>query len=167
MSARISASRVIDASADDVFRTVTDITRLPDWNAAITAVIEQPDHLDVAVQWIVEMHALGRTWHSRSVVEAIDPIGRIFAYRSATDDGNPSYALWTWVVTNHQDGALVTVVCELHPRTFWRRVLLVRVRSRQLGRTELTHSLATLEGAAKRPAGTVPGTNTDNLADSG
>jgi len=160
MNARISASRVIDASVDDVFRTVTDIARLSDWNSAITGVVEQPDELDVAVQWVVEMHALGRTWHSRSVVEAMDPIGRMFAYRSATDDGNPSYALWTWVVTDHEDGALVTVACELHPRTFWRRVLFVHVRSRQLAHTELTHSLATLESAAKRSAGTLPGTNT-------
>lgn len=160
MNARISASRLVDASPDDVFRTVTDLSRLPEWNVAITAVVEQPDHLEVGAEWVVEMHALGQTWHSRSVVEAIDPIGRIFAYRSVTDDGNPSYALWTWVVTDHGDGVLVTVAGELHPRTFWRRVLLVRIRSRQLAHTELTHSIATLEAAAKRSAGTVPGTNT-------
>lgn len=160
MSAHISHSHVIDASADDVFSTVVDISRLPDWNSAVTAVIEQPDHLDAAAQWVVQMHALGRTWPSRSVVETIDPIGRVFAYRSATDDGNPSYALWTWVVADHPDGALVTVACELHPRTFWRRVLLAHVRSRQLANTELTRSLAALGAAAKRSAGTVPGTNT-------
>ena len=93
------------------------------------------------------------------MVEAIDPIGRVFAYRSATDDGNPSYALWTWVVTDHADGALVTVACELHPRTFWRRVLLVRIRSRQLAHTELTHSLAALATATDHPTGAVPGIN--------
>lgn len=159
MSARFSASSVIDASADDVFRTVTDIARLPEWNAEISAVVEQPDHLNVGAQWVVEMHALGQTWHSRSVVEGLDSIGRVFAYRSAIDDGNPSYALWTWIVTDHADGALVTVACELHPRTFWRRVLLIRIRSRQLARTELTNSLAALEAAAKRRIGTMPDTN--------
>ena len=49
---------------------------------------------------------------------------------------------------------------ELHPVTFWRRVLLVRVRSRQLAHTELTHSLAALDTAARRSEGTVPDTNT-------
>lgn len=160
MSTRISASRIVVASADDVYSTVTDIPRLPEWNAAITAVVEQPERLDVAAQWVVEMHALGSTWQSRSVVQTIDPIGRVFAYRSASEDGNPSYALWTWVVTEHPDGALVTVACELHPRTFWRRVLLVRLRSRQLAQTELVHSLAALEAASTRSPGAVPGPDT-------
>lgn len=152
MTARVSASRILEAPADDVFRTVTDISRLPEWNTAITAVIEQPDQLKVGAQWIVEMHALGQKWHSRSIVETLDPIGRCFAYRSATDDGNPSYALWTWVVADHPDGALVTVASELHPRTFWRRALLVRIRSRQLANTELNHSLTALDAAARHSA---------------
>jgi len=152
MTARVSASRILEAPADDVFRTVTEISRLPEWNTAITAVIEQPDQLKVGAQWIVEMHALGQKWHSRSIVETLDPIGRCFAYRSATDDGNPSYALWTWVVADHPDGALVTVASELHPRTFWRRALLVRIRSRQLANTELNHSLTALDAAASHSA---------------
>ncbi len=149
MTGHASASLIVDMSADDVFDTITDIAHLPHWNDAITTLIEQPDQLDVGAQWVVEMHALGQSWHSRSTVEVSDPAGRCFAYRSVTDDGNPSYALWTWVVADHPDGALVTVACELHPRTFWRRVLLVRIRARQLSRTELPRSLAALEAAAK------------------
>lgn len=156
MTCRLSSSRIIDAKADDVFSVVTDIARLPEWNTAITAVIEHSGSLEVGEQWIVEMHALGQKWHSRSVVEALDPTGRCFAYRSMTDDGNPSYALWTWVVADHAEGALVTVACELHPRTFWRRILLVRIRSRQLEHTELVHSLATLEAATHRSTGGLP-----------
>ena len=162
MTGRMSASRILDANADDIFSVVTAIDRLPEWNASITAVVEQPYCLDVGAQWIVEMRALGQKWHSRSVVEALDPIGRCFAYRSVTDDGNPSYALWTWVVGHHAEGALVTVACELHPLTFWRRILLVRVRSHQLGHTELVHSLASLETATKRCTGARPGTTTGN-----
>jgi uncharacterized protein YndB with AHSA1/START domain len=153
MTGHASASRVIPAPPEDVFGTITDIAHLPHWNEAITTVIEQPDHLDVGTEWVVEMHALGQRWHSRSIVEVLDPIGRCFAYRSATDDGNPSHALWTWVVTPHPDGALVTVACELHPETFWRRVLFVRIRARQLGHTELPRSIAALETAASRSSG--------------
>ena len=160
MTSRVSASRIIDASPDEVFAAVTDISRLPEWNAAITAVIQRPERLEVGTQWVVEMHALGQTWPSRSVVETFDPIGRCFAYRSATDDANPSYALWTWVVTDHPDGALVTVAAELHPRTFWRRVLLVRIRARQLARTELIESLAALEASTRRSTGALPATTT-------
>jgi uncharacterized protein YndB with AHSA1/START domain len=160
MTARISASRILAASADDVFSAVTDTSRLQEWNAAITAVLEQPDHLVVGAQWVVGMHALGQSWHSRSVVETLDPLGRCFTYRSVTDDGNPSYALWTWVVADHPEGALVTVAGELHPQTFWRRVLLVRIRSRQLAHSELTRSLAALEAAAKRSTHALPRTNT-------
>lgn len=162
MTSRVSASRILDAKVDDVFSVVTDVARLSEWNSSITAVIEQPDSLVVGAQWIVEMCALGQRWHSRSVVEALDPTGRCFAYRSVTDDGNPSYALWTWVIADHAEGALVTVACELHPRTFWRRTILVRIRSRQLGHTELPHSLATLEAAAatNRSIGALPRTDT-------
>ena len=163
MSVRLSATSVVGTTPDDVFRTLTDVALLPDWNAAISAVVEQPDRLDVGEQWVVVMHALGRTWRSRSVVESIDPLGRVFAYRSVTDDDNPSCALWTWVVVDHADGALVTVACELHPQTFWRRVLFVRIRSRQLARTELTRSLAALAiataTATRHRRCAVPGTN--------
>jgi hypothetical protein len=144
MTSHASASCVVGLPAHDVFNTITDISKLPDWNDAITAVFQQPGQLEVGAQWVVEMHALGQSWVSRSIVEAFDPTGRCFAYRSATDDGNPSYARWTWVVADHVDGALVTVACELHPRTFWRRVLFVRIRAHQLARTELPQSLAAL-----------------------
>jgi hypothetical protein len=39
------------------------------------------------------------------------------------------------------------VTWELHPATFWRRVLLVRIRARQLSRTEIPASLAALARA--------------------
>jgi uncharacterized protein YndB with AHSA1/START domain len=152
MTSHASASRIVALQADDVFNTITDISRLPGWNEAITAVIQQSDELEVGSEWVVEMHALGQSWHSRSIVEAFDPTDRCFAYRSATDDGNPSYALWTWVVTEHADGALVTAACELHPQTFWRRVLLSKIRARQLARSEVPQSLVALEAAARSAA---------------
>lgn len=150
MASHVSASRIIDASADEVFSVLTDISRLHEWNAAITAVIDRPDRITAGDQWVVEMHALGQRWHSRSIVELLDRTGRHFAYRSATDDANPSYALWTWVVADQDGVARVTVACDLHPRTFWRRVLLVRIRSRQLARTELVESLEALAATTQR-----------------
>jgi len=159
MTNRVSASRIVAGSADEVFKVITDISRLPEWNRAITAVIERPEHLYEGAQWTVEICALGRTWHSRSTVETLDPIGRCFAYRSAPDDGNPSFALWTWVVAPHHDGTLVTVASELHPLTFVRRVLLVHIRAWQLKHSELLQSLAALETAAHPALGAVPATN--------
>lgn len=151
MTARVAASRVLEVSADDAFGTLTDIARLPEWNDAITAVLHRPDHLDVGAEWVVEMHALGQSWHSRSRVDVLDAAARCFSHRSVTDDGNPSYALWSWDVSEHPRGARVAVSAELHPRTFWRRVLLVHIRSRQLAH-ELDRSLAALEAAAKGTA---------------
>jgi uncharacterized protein YndB with AHSA1/START domain len=165
MTTSVSASRVIEASPDDVFSTITDVARLPEWNEAITALIQRPERVEVGAQWVVEMHALGRTWHSRSIVETLDPIGRCFAYRSATDDGNPSFALWTWIVAGQPDGALVTVASELHPHTFWRRVLFVRIRSRQLARTELVSSLGALEAVAKHATSTSPAPTLEAIDD--
>lgn len=155
MTGSAHASAVAPAAADAVFRTLTDIARLPEWNRAMTSVIEQPDRLGVGSEWLVEFHALGQTWRSRSVVEEIDGAGRRFAYRSGTDDGNPSYARWTWHVTDDGAGSRVNVTWELHPATFWRRLLLARIRARQLARTEIPVSLAALTRAAHdaHPAG--------------
>ena len=147
MTGYVSASAIVDATPDDVFAAITDPGQLPEWNAAITAVVHQPERLEVGAEWVVEMHALGQSWHSRSVVETLDPVAGCFAYRSVTDDGNPSHALWTWVVAGHPQGTVVTVAGELHPETFWRRTLFVHIRSRQLTRRELPSSLAALAAA--------------------
>ena len=153
------ASSVVPAPPDVVFATLTDIARLPDWNAVMTNVVDQPAVFAVGSEWVVAFHALGRTWRSRSTVEELDLAGRRFAYRSSTDDGNPSHAQWAWTVSDDPAGSRVTVTWTLHPVTFWRRVLLVRVRSRQLARTELPASLSALAALATAegpvaPAGT-------------
>lgn len=142
-----SASATVPASPDAVFHTLTDIAGLPAWNAAMTSVIDEPATLEVGAEWVVEFRALGQSWRSRSTVEQLDGAGRRFAYRSRTDDGNPSYARWDWVVADDPAGSLVTVTWDLHPATFWRRVLLARIRARQLARTELPTSLAALAAA--------------------
>jgi uncharacterized protein YndB with AHSA1/START domain len=142
-----SASAIVPASPDVVFRTLTDIAGLPAWNARMTSVIDQPVALEVGAEWVVEFHVVGRSWRSRSTVEELDVAGRRFAYRSRTDDGNPSHANWAWNVAGDPAGSRVTVTWELHPVTFWRRVLLSRIRARQLARDELPTSLAALAAA--------------------
>lgn len=100
---------------------------------------------------MVELHALGQTWPSRSRIEAIDATERRFAYHACTDDGNLSYTQWTWTVAEAPAGSRVTVTWDLHPATFWRRVLLARIRARQLARTEVPASLRALGAAAQNP----------------
>lgn len=145
-----SASAVVPAGPDAVFRVLTDLARLPEWNQAVTTVLELPPELAPGAEWVVEMHALGQSWPSRSRVEVIDHAERLFAYRACTDDGNPSYAHWAWTVDPHPSGSRVTVTWELHPATFWRRLLLARIRARQLARTEVPASLRALGRAAAR-----------------
>jgi uncharacterized protein YndB with AHSA1/START domain len=151
MAAATYASAVIAASPDAAFRTLTDLARLPDWNAAMTSVVEQPDLLEVGAEWVVEFRALGQRWRSRSTVEEFDVAGHRFVYRSGTDDGNPSYARWAWDVSEDPAGSRVTVTWTLHPVTFWRRTLLVRIRGHQLARTEIPASLAALAAAVTDP----------------
>lgn len=142
-----SASAIVPASPDAVFRTLTDIARLPAWNSRMTSVIDQPANLEAGVEWVVEFHVLGQSWQSRSTVDELDVAARRFAYRSRTDDGNPSEARWTWEVADDPAGSRVTVTWSLHPASFWRRVLLGRIRARQLARTEVPTSLAALAAA--------------------
>jgi len=149
------ASAVVATSPDALFCALTDIGGLPSWNEKMTSVVERPATLEVGAEWVVEFHVLGRTWRSRSTLEELNLAGRRFAYRSCTDDGNPSYARWAWEVTEDPAGSRVTVTWDLHPATFWRRVLLVRIRGGQLARTEVPVSLAALASVAV--AVTAPG----------
>jgi uncharacterized protein YndB with AHSA1/START domain len=144
----VTATCVIEADADVVFGLITDPRRLPTWNLIMRRTVEAPDKITPGAQWTVEFRALGQTWRSVSTATAIDVGARRFAYRSATDDGNPSHADWTWTVTPSPSGCVVAVSADLHPTTFWRRVLLARIRARQLAR-ELPDSLDRLAEAAR------------------
>ncbi len=144
----------VAAPPDAVFDLITDLDRLPEWNANMTTVVERPPALTPGTEWVVEFRAMGQTWRSRSRLESFEPKRRGFTYRSGTDDGNPSYALWRWEVTEggHPGESRVTVGWDLHPATFWRKVLLGPVRHRQLRRTEVPGSIAALSKALT-PAG--------------
>jgi hypothetical protein len=136
----------VDASPEAAFERVTDIARLPEWNAGITEVVEQPDRLLPGSIWKVRMRALGSTWVSKSMLLELDERSRTFRYRSQTDDANPSYAEWRWHVVPDGDGAIVTVTVELWPRSFWRKHLLVHLR-RPVLRREMRASLVALTEA--------------------
>ena len=138
-----SVSTYVDAPPTTVLEQVTDIARLPEWNRAITAVLESPARLIAGAVWKVRLHALGQTWVSASTLSELnEAVGR-FRYRSQTDDGNPSYADWEWLVAGDGPGSQVTVTVTLHPATFWRKHLLVKLRRPAL-RREMQASLRAL-----------------------
>ncbi len=149
MQTNTTASVVVDADPDAIFALLTDVNRLGEWNQIITRVLHEPAEMTPGAEWVVEMHAMGQTWASRSRLEAIDVAGRRFSHRSGTDDANPSFTVWHWSVDPHPGGALVGVRWELNPRTFWRRHLVVHLRRRALAR-EVPMSIQALGEAAKR-----------------
>src|SRR5215207_3400987 len=120
MGRQVSVSARSAATPEAIFGLVTDIPRLPLWNEAITDVVEAPERLEVGSVWKVRLHALGQTWVSKSRVSAIDPAQGRFAYRSQSDDGNPSYVDWEWQVDADGDGSIVALTADLNPITFWR-----------------------------------------------
>ncbi len=136
-------SRAINAPPDAVFDRVVDVEALPAWNSAITEVIERPDALTPGAVWKVKIHALGSTWVSRSEVKTIDRAGRRFAYRSRSDDDNPSFADWQWKVDATAGGSEITVSLDANPRSFLRKYLLIHLRKPSL-RKEMQASLAKL-----------------------
>ena len=144
---REAASTRVAASPDAVFRTLTNVSKLPEWNRAITEVVEAPAQLAGGAVWKVRIHALGQSWVSKSQVSALDPATRRFAYRSQSDDGNPSYADWEWHVDPDGDGSVVTVTVDLNPVTFWRKHLFVRIRRPALHK-EMQASLDALGAVA-------------------
>jgi uncharacterized protein YndB with AHSA1/START domain len=138
-----TATTVIDAPVAQVFDRITDIEHLPDWNLEIPEVIEQPAVLEVGAQWVVRMHAMKTHWNSRSTVTELDPGRGRFAYRSQSDDGNPSFADWLWELAEVDGGTRVTVSVAGHPRTFIRKHFISHVRPRGLGKA-MHQSLETL-----------------------
>ena len=141
----------LEAAPDAVFALLTDVERLPEWNAHIEHIVEAPPALIEGAQWVVKMRAMGSTWDSRSTAQTIDTANRVFTHRTQTDDGNPSYALWTWNVKERPGGSEVSVRWDLHPETFWRRYLLAKIRFRQLHK-EVRVSLASADRLLTDPA---------------
>ena len=147
-----TASGMVSSTPTEVFTLLTDIDRLPEWNRIIVSVAERPDAMTPGAQWVVRLKAMGSSWPSRSTLEEFDPDRHVLAYRSCTDDGNPSYARWRWTVEPDGDaGSVVTVNWDLHPQTFWRRVLLARMRDRQL-RSEVPASIESLARTLRTPS---------------
>ena len=149
MTTTTSTSAVVAAHPDAVFGLLIDVDRLPEWNDIITRVLHRPAVVAPGAEWVVEMHAMGQTWPSRTRVEAIDRTDRRLVYRSGTDDANPSFTTWDWQVRADPHGSQVTVAWDLNPRTFWRRHLIVHLRRRALAR-EVPASIRALEAATQR-----------------
>jgi hypothetical protein len=144
VSHNLSFGERIDALPDPVFARIIDVNALPDWNDAIPEVLESPAELSPGSVWKVRIRALGSSWVSRSEVRDLDRNGRRFAYRSQTDDGNPSYADWSWHVSPNGAGSRVEVTVDVHPRTFFRKHLIIRIRKPSL-RKEMRTSLNKLK----------------------
>jgi hypothetical protein len=140
---RESLTTRIAAAPALVFARLIDIDRLPDWNHAITEVVERPSELTPGAVWKVRLHALGQSWVSKSTLIELDESQRRFRYRSQTDDGNRSYADWEWAVRSDGNGSQVAVAVDLQPLSFWRKYLFVHIRRPAL-RREMQRSLAAL-----------------------
>jgi uncharacterized protein YndB with AHSA1/START domain len=135
----------LSASASDVFDLLVDVDRLPEWNAHIHHVIERPQRpLAEGVEWVIQMRAMGGRWPSRARALSVDRTALSFEHRSCSDDGNSSYALWSWRVSPGELGSTLTVTWAAHPRSFWRRLLIARVR-RPLLAAEVRASLAGID----------------------
>lgn len=154
MNFEVTETTVVDASPEDVFDLITDIARLPEWNREIHEIHERPAALTPGAQWAVEIHAMGTHWASRSTVVDYDRAAGVFAYRSQSDDGNPSSADWVWRVAPHDRGAEVRVDASVRPKTFWRRHLFSKIRSRGLPKAVHLSFTALHDHFASSPAQT-------------
>jgi uncharacterized protein YndB with AHSA1/START domain len=145
------ASGDVTAAPDAVFRLITEVDRLPEWNRAIESVVEPAVELAPGAEWVVKMHpSRGMTWKSKSRVEEIDREARRFVYRTWNADGNPTYADWRWEVVPLDATSHVTVTWDVYLKTLDRKLLAGPIRQRQL-RKEVAASLAALEQATGHP----------------
>jgi uncharacterized protein YndB with AHSA1/START domain len=141
------ASVRVEATPQAVFDLITDVDRLPGWNAAIETVLERPPALAEGAEWTVKMHPVRMmSWTSISRLEELDRRRLRFAYETRNGDGNPSYTKWAWEVTGAADGTEVTVTWDVYLKTVDRRFLAGPIRRRQLAR-EVPRSLAAMASA--------------------
>ncbi len=141
------ASVRVAAARPAIFDWITDVGRLPDWNAAIEAVVAQPAALAEGTEWTVKMHpSRMMSWRSISRVEELDRGRGRFTYQTRNADGNPSYTRWAWHIADHGDGAEVTVTWDGYLKTADRRFFAGPIRKRQLAR-EVPRSLSALASA--------------------
>lgn len=149
MEYTLQATTVVDAPPALVFERITDIDRLPDWNTEIHDVVERPAALRPGAEWVVEIRAMKQHWNSRSRLVELEAGEGRFAYRSQTDDGNPSYADWRWQLTPVPSGTRVDVEVDIRPRTFWRMHLFSKMRRASLAKA-MQRSLRTLQDVTHR-----------------
>jgi uncharacterized protein YndB with AHSA1/START domain len=146
------ASARVNATPQEVFDLITDVSRLPEWNAAIEAVLERPPALAEGAEWTIKMHPPRvPAWKSVSRVEEFDRDRRRFAYETRNADGNPSYVRWAWEVVDAGHGTEVTVTWDCYLKTLDRRFLAGPMRKRQLAR-EVPRSLTAMANAVTATA---------------
>jgi uncharacterized protein YndB with AHSA1/START domain len=144
-----TASNCVAGAPAAVFRLITDLGRLPEWNRAIERVVEPAPALAPGAEWVVKMHpGRGMSWLSRSRVEAIEPDRFRFRYRTWNADGNPSYTDWNLEVAADDSGAKVTVTWDVFLKTLDRKLLAGPIRRRQL-RKEVAASLVALDDSVR------------------
>lgn len=146
-----SDTTYVAAPVHAVYSRLTDIGRLPDWNAAIRDVLLRPSRLEPGAEWVVTVHAGPLSWPSRASALEVDRERHRFSYRSMRDGGNPSYTLWRWEVDAAGGGSTVTVTWQLSPRTPLYRTLLFPMRRFALAR-EVRAALAALAALVEEPA---------------
>jgi len=135
----------VPAPAGEVMALITNVDRLPEWNVVVRAVVERPAEMAVGAQWVVRIRPPGfPSWLSRSTCVELDRDRHVFAYRTQTVDGNPSWVDWRWEVTDERGGSRVAVSYDLNPRTRPRITVFSRLRHRQLRGTEIPASIAAL-----------------------
>src|SRR5258708_6317990 len=120
-----SATARVGAHPQAVLDLICGLGRLPAWNTAIEQIIEQPAALAKGAEWVAVMHPRRMPpWKSRSRIGEIDRDRLRFSYTSRNEDGNPSYAVWSWEVASADDGATdVTVRWDVYLKTIYPKLI--------------------------------------------
>lgn len=77
-----NATQFVDATPASVFDFVTDISRLPEWSAAVTRVIEAPAPLSYRAEWVAARAPAWTTAAGQGVPASLDAIRQHLSRRS-------------------------------------------------------------------------------------
>ena len=104
MERHASASETVPATPDEVFDLITNVDRLPEWNAHLPKVVQPAVLCDEGDERVMEIHALGGHWNSRSHGHNATrpPTGSSTGRAATTATRRTRY--WTWELTSVDEG---------------------------------------------------------------
>lgn len=119
----LEVSIEVDASPDDVWALVSDVTRTPEWSPVVRQIerMDGPHEPTAGARFVGHNRFNGFRWSRECEVSEAEP-GRVFAF-STFGKGGEEQTRWRYEIEPEGDGSRVTLAYEIVTMPRWVRFL--------------------------------------------